>query len=84
MDSENAPFELHQMHAIATLQNNSIEQISFIHPQIDESTIDDDLIPWDDDTTDNDDSNANLSDIGNQAQDSLLEDLGDTDPGEDT
>jgi hypothetical protein len=84
MDSENEPLELHQMHAITTLQNNSIKQLSFIHPPMDESKIDDDLIPWDTFTTDNEDSEVNQSEIATQEQLSYIDNLGETDPGEDT
>jgi hypothetical protein len=84
MDSDEAPHELRQMHAIASLQSNSIEQLSFIHTQMDESTFDDDLIPWDNDTTDNEELSVNFSAIGPQQQETDLDDLGETDPGEGT
>jgi hypothetical protein len=76
--------ELHQIHAITSLQNNSIEQLSFIYPKMDESTIDDDLIPWDNNTTDSEGSTADLSFIGTQDQDTTKDDLGEDNPGQGT
>jgi hypothetical protein len=39
--------ELHQLHAIATLQNSSIEQISFIENNLmEESIIEEDFPSW--------------------------------------
>jgi hypothetical protein len=84
MDSDSEPNELHQMHAISSLQNHSIEQLSFIHPQVDDSAVDDDLIPWEDVSSGSNESNPDLSYIATQDQDSDQDDLGETDPGQHT
>jgi hypothetical protein len=82
MDSEDAPNELHQMHAVTTLQNSSIEQISFIQPPLDESTIDEDLIAWDDFTTDDEEQSANNLSLNiTQEQDDEQGYLGQSDRG---
>jgi transcriptional regulator len=45
MESDDQSDELHQLHAITTLQSQSLEQISFIaHQSIDDSTIEDDRL----------------------------------------
>jgi hypothetical protein len=72
--------ELHQMHAITTLQNISIEQISFIHHQMDESTFDYNLIHWDDDSTEDEVSDPNSSVIETQRNDENQDNLGKADP----
>jgi DNA repair exonuclease SbcCD ATPase subunit len=76
--------ELHQMHAIATLQNHSIEQLSFIaHQTMDESDIDD-LPPWDDDSTENEESVVSTRDISTQEKEDIQDDPEHPHPGNDT
>jgi DNA repair exonuclease SbcCD ATPase subunit len=68
MESEVQPNELHQLHAITSLQNQSLEHLSFIAHPMDDSTLDDELLlTWDDTSTENEDS-TNLSSVDAQAQ----------------
>jgi hypothetical protein len=84
MESEEEHDELHQIHAITTLQDNSINQLSFIHqPSMDVSAIEDDLLPWDDFSTNTEGSAPNLS-LDTQLQDSHHNESGQSNPGGDT
>jgi hypothetical protein len=84
MEQEDQNDELHQMHAIASLQEHSINQLSFIdHPSMDVSAIDEDLLPWDDLSSNTDGSEQNLS-LDTQQQDTHQDDPGHPNPGEST
>jgi hypothetical protein len=62
IESEDQGEELHKMHAIASLQDHSINQLSFIdHPSMDVSAIKDDLPAWDDFSTSTEEPDQNLS-----------------------
>jgi hypothetical protein len=75
MESDTPPDELHQIHAITTLQNHSFNQLSFIdHPSMDVSAIDEELIQWDDISTNTEtDNNTSLT---TQIQEDNKEDPG--------
>jgi hypothetical protein len=69
MESEVQNDKLHQMHAIASLQDNSISQLSFIDtPLMEVSGIEEDLLPWDDFSTNTEESEQNQS-LDTQNQD---------------
>jgi hypothetical protein len=85
MESEENNNELHQLHAIATLQNNSFNQLSFIaHQTMDESNIEEELLTWDSDSTDNDESESNPGNLNTQEQNNSQDDPEHHNPGEDT
>jgi translation initiation factor 2B subunit (eIF-2B alpha/beta/delta family) len=83
MESDTPPDELHQIHAITTLQNHSFNQLSFIdHPSMDISAIDEELIQWDDISTNTEsDTNASLT---TQLQEHNKEDMGHDNLGDHT
>jgi hypothetical protein len=54
-ESDNFNDELHELHAITAFQSESMEQISFIEHPTDITTVDDDLLKWDDLPTDSED-----------------------------
>jgi hypothetical protein len=84
MESEDENDELHQIHAITTLQDNSINQLSFIHQtSMDVSAIEEDLLPWDDFSTNSEGSDPNSS-LDTQNQVSHQNEPGHTNPGGDT
>jgi hypothetical protein len=83
MDSDNKS-KLHQMHAIAALQNHSIDQLSFIaHQTMDESDIDD-LPPWDDDSTENEESVTTTRDTSTREQEEIHDAPEHPNPGNNT
>jgi DNA repair exonuclease SbcCD ATPase subunit len=86
MGSDDNSDELHQLHAITTLQSQSLEQISFIaHQSMDDSTIEDDrLINWDDISIDNEESLTNFSLVETQIDEEEQDDPGHQKPGSDT
>jgi hypothetical protein len=77
--------ELHQMQTIATMGDLSMEQISFIdNPSLnDTSIIDEELIPWDD-MSSSDDDNSIPSIEAPDNHENNNSDLGDLPPGQDT
>jgi hypothetical protein len=86
MESDDQQTELHQIHAIATPQDLSMEQISFIaNETLNDTTIfeDEDLPAWDGVTTE-DELNTTLNLDGKDTQDEHHSDLGDLPPGSDT
>jgi hypothetical protein len=86
MESDEQTDELHQIHAITKLQNQSLEQISFIaHQSMDDSTIEDDrLLNWDDISIENEESLPNFSVFETQNDEEKQDDPGHQIPGSDT
>jgi hypothetical protein len=85
MDSEGQNNELHQIHQIATLQNHSIDQLSFIaHQTMDESDAEEVLLTWDD-SSDNDNESASKPRYpSTQDRDNSQDDPEHHNPGDDT
>jgi hypothetical protein len=84
MESDTSGHELHQIHQIETLQDLSMEQLSFIshHPLDNTNNRDEELIPWDDLGSDTDGSvTLNQSLLEDQEEHSHL---GDLPPGQGT
>jgi hypothetical protein len=78
--------ELHQLHAITTLQNSSIEQISFIERNtMEESISEEDFPSWDDSSSESEtDPNSTSIQSKPQEPDCNNGDLGNSYPGQDT
>jgi hypothetical protein len=85
MESDESNSNLHQMHAIAALQNHSLDQLSFIaHQTMDASDIEEELLTWDSDSTDNDESASTLKDQSILLQENEHDAPDHPNPGEDT
>jgi hypothetical protein len=85
MESDDSKSDLHQMHAIAALQNHSIDQLSFIaHQTMGESDIEEELLTWDDDTTDDEESVSTSRYQSTQEQENTQDAPEHPNPGEGT
>jgi hypothetical protein len=77
--------ELHQLNAITTQQNSSIEQISFIAQSLmEQSILEDDFPSWDDSSSDDEQAEQNSTSRCRDTNDSndLDRDLGNSNPGD--
>jgi hypothetical protein len=88
-DSDSEPMEqeeLHQLNAISTFQNTSMEQFSFIQQNIMEDSILEEEFPsWDDSSSESEnDPNSTSILLDTQESDTLNGDLGNSSPGKDT